>query len=169
LIKSFKWLPLLLCLFPVLAWSASPNVVLKDRDGKDHNVNEFIGKGKWTVVTFWAHDCVICNQEIHQMMFFHDAHKQKDAIVLGVSIDGYANKGVALNFIDKHGLNFPNLIGELNSPDKFGAGRFLGTPTFYIYSPEGALVTKKVGAMTQEEIENLINKKTNGKEVGAKT
>ena len=35
--------------------------------------------------------------------------------------------------------------------------------------PEGALVTKKIGAMTQEEIEGVINKKTNGKQVGAKT
>jgi len=165
LIKSFKWLSLLLFLFPLFAWSASPNVVLKDLDGKDHNVNEFIGKGKWTVVAVWAHDCVICNQEIHHMTFFHDAHKEKDAIVLGISIDGYANKADARKFIDKHGLNFTNLIGGPDSIAQFHAGRFIGTPTFYIYSPEGALLTTKVGAMTQEEVEDFIKKKTNGKKV----
>jgi len=165
LIKSFKWLSLLLFLFPLFAWSVSPSVVLKDLDGKDRNVNEFIGKGKWTVVAIWAHDCVICNQEIHQMTFFHDAHKEKDAIVLGVSIDGYANKADALKFIDKHGLNFTNLIGGPESVAQFHAGRFIGTPTFYIYSPEGALLATKVGAMTQEEVEDFINKKTNGKKV----
>ncbi|HLQ24392.1 MAG TPA: TlpA disulfide reductase family protein [Acidiferrobacterales bacterium] len=165
MIKSFKWLSLLLFLFPLFAWSASPSVVLKDLGGKDRNVNEFIGKGKWTVVAIWAHDCVICNQEIHQMTFFHDAHKEKDAIVLGVSIDGYANKADALKFIDKHGLNFTNLIGGPESVAQFHAGRFIGTPTFYIYSPEGALLATKVGAMTQEEVEDFINKKTNGKKV----
>jgi thiol-disulfide isomerase/thioredoxin len=163
LIKSFKWLSLLLFLFPLLAWSASPSVVLKDLDGKDHNVNEFIGKGKWTVVAVWAHDCVICNQEIHHMTFFHDAHKKKDAIVLGISIDGYANKADARKFIDKHSLNFTNLIGGPDAIAKFHAGRFIGTPTFYIYSPEGALLTTKVGAMTQEEVESFIKKKTNAK------
>ncbi len=95
------------------------------------------------------------------MVFFQDAHAQKDAIVLGISIDGYANKALARKFIEDHGLNFTNLIGDPQAMAKFGAGRFVGTPTFYIYSPEGILVDKKLGAMTQEEVEDLINKKTN--------
>lgn len=151
-------------LLPYLALSAGPDVRLKDLQGQERNASEFIGKGKWTVVALWAHDCLICNQEIHHMVFFHDAHHQKDAIVLGVSIDGAANRSKAQQFIDRHSLNFPNLLAEREAITRFGAGRLVGTPTYYIYSPEGTLVTRKLGAMTQEEVEGIINKKSRDSE-----
>jgi peroxiredoxin len=151
---------LFLLLLPLAALGKSPDIVLKDLDGRDANVNQYIGKGKWVVVAIWAHDCPICNAEIYQMTFFHDEHYKKDAMVLGVSIDGYENKDKALAFIDRHAINFPNLIAE---PDasvlaKFGAGPFIGTPTFYLYTPEGELAAKQVGPATQEDIENFMAK-----------
>lgn len=160
-----------LCLLlPCLASSAGPDgrpgsrldVPLQDFQGRERNASEFIGKGKWTVVALWAHDCQICNQEIHHMVFFHDAHHQKDAIVLGVSIDAPADRNKARQFIDRHSLNFTNLLGDSKAIARFGAGRLVGTPTFYIYSPEGALVTKRLGAMTREQVEGVINKKSQG-------
>lgn len=36
----------------------------------------------------WAHDCFICNHESREMVASHNGRKDKDAIVLGVSIDG---------------------------------------------------------------------------------
>ena len=147
---------LLLGIGMTVAAATAPNAVLKDFAGKDHNASEFIGKGKWTVVAFWAHNCPICKQEIHQMSFFHDAHRKKDATVLGVSVDGYANKELAQGFIDEHALNFPNLIIDPDGVAQFGAGRLIGTPTYYLYAPDGKFVAKKIGAATQEQIEALM-------------
>jgi peroxiredoxin len=118
---------IVLLLVPLAAWAKSPDIVLKDLNGKDRNVSEYIGQGKWVVVAVWAHNCPVCNAEIYQMTFFHDEHYKKDAMVLGVSIDGYANKDKALAFIDRNAINFPNLIAE---PDaavlaKFGGGPFI--------------------------------------------
>lgn len=154
--KKWWWL-----LFAVLAagggaQAAAPDVTMKDFNGKVRNANEFIGKGKWTVVAFWAHNCPICNQEIHQMSFFHDAHRKKDANVLGVSIDGYDNKALAQRFVDDHGLGFTNLLIDPMDVERFGAGRLLGTPTYYLYAPDGSFVAKKVGAASQEQIEALM-------------
>lgn len=143
-------------LFSVAA-AATPDITMKDLQGKEHNVSEYIGKGKWTVVTIWAHDCPICKQEIYHMTFFHDAHKNKDATVLGVSIDGYANKARAQKFIDDQGLNFPNLITDPQTIGKFGGGALVGTPTVYIFSPQGELVAKNIGATTQEDVEKFIS------------
>ncbi len=91
--------------------AAPPGLMLKDLAGKERNVNEFIGQGKWTVVAIWSADCPICKREIHQMAFFHDAHKNKDAGILGISVDGPAGRKKALAFVEEHGLNFPNLLG----------------------------------------------------------
>jgi len=145
-------------LIPIAAMAAAPDIVLKDFSGKDVNVNRYIGKGKWVVVTVWAHDCHVCNAEIHEMTAFHKAHKDKDAIVLGVTIDGIDQKQLAQGFIDEHKLPFVNLIAE---PDqsvlmKFGGGAFVGTPTFYVYTPEGEIVAKNAGPVSQADIEGFI-------------
>ena len=156
MLKPFHWLVTIALICPLLAAAAAPDFTLKDVDGADRNVNEFIGKGKWVVVAVWSADCPICRRDMHHMAFFHDEHHKRDATVLGVSVDGYANKDKALGFIDDHGLNFPNLIGEPRDMSRFGGGMFLGTPTFYFFSPEGQIKASRIGAMTQERVEKLI-------------
>lgn len=147
----------MMLLVPSMLWAA-PDIELKDLAGKASNVNQYIGHGKWTVVVAWAHDCHVCNQEIHHMVFLHDEHKKKDATVLGISVDGYAKRRQAAAFIERHGLDFPNLITEPEQAimRRFGAGSFVGTPTYYVYDPKGKLVAKNVGAVTQEDIEAFI-------------
>ena len=135
---------------------ATPSIVLKGVTGQEHNVNEFIGHGKWTVVTFWAHDCPICKRDIDQMVFLHDEHRKKDATVLGISIDGYANRRAALDFINDQALNFPNLITDHAGVAQFGGGELVGTPTYYVYNPQGELKATKIGAATQDQIEALM-------------
>ncbi|GMR20127.1 MAG: hypothetical protein BMS9Abin36_0722 [Gammaproteobacteria bacterium] len=141
------------------AWAGAPDIMLKGFDGQDRNVNEIIGKGKWVVAVVWAHDCHICNAEINEMVKLHRDHKDKDLVVLGISVDGYGKRKLAKGFVDKHNLNFTNLIAE---PDqavmmKFGAGPFVGTPTYYVYSPEGEIMAKNVGPVSQEDIESFLN------------
>lgn len=156
--KRIPWMFLLLWLVPLLAAAAGPQIVLRDFDGQPRDVGEYIGRGKWTVVAVWSADCPICKREIHHMTFFHDEHKNKDAVVLGISVDGYENRAKAQGFIDDHALNFPNLIGTREDASRFGGGPFIGTPTYYIFSPEGRYQAKRVGAASQEEIEGIINR-----------
>jgi peroxiredoxin len=153
-----RWFLCLAVVLPVVAAAsaAGPDLVLKDMDGKDRNVNDYIGKGKWTVVAVWESTCTICNQEIHHMAFFHDAHRKTDATVLGVSIDGVARKRQAQAFIDDHSLDFPNLLADVGQIAKFGAGVFMGTPTYFIYSPQGELLAYQTGPVTQDQVEEFM-------------
>ena len=90
-----------------------PDILLHDLDGRLRNVNEFIGHGQWVVVAFWMHDCKVCASEIHHMSAFHKAHQTKDAIVLGISIDGAALAGEAKYFVAIHQFLFPtHTIGQ---------------------------------------------------------
>jgi peroxiredoxin len=137
---------------------AAPDIPMRDLDGKPRNVNEFIGQGKWTVVVAWAHDCHICGREIHEMSDFHAAHRDKDAQVLGVSIDGFGQAREARQFVTRYKLPFVNLIAEPSQEVmmKFGAGRFVGTPTYYVYNPQGEIVGQNVGPVTREEVETFL-------------
>lgn len=148
-------------MFPVALLAATPDIPVKDFDGRDRNVNEFIGKGRWVIVAAWAHDCHVCNKEIHEMNAFHDAHRDKDAMVLGITVDGFEGRHLAGEFVERHGLRFPNLIAEPEQEVmmKFGGGMFIGTPTYYIFTPRGDLAGMNVGPLKRREVEDYLAKK----------
>ena len=137
---------------------------LFDLEGRSRALNEYIGRGQWTVVMFWASDCHVCNAEAHEYVLFHDQHHEEGAAVLGISLDGRAGKAEALRFIDRHMVDFPNLIGE---PDVVArlytslAGEpWLGTPTFLVFAPDGRLRARQVGAVPAALIEAFIERET---------
>ena len=92
------------------------------------------------------------------MTFFHSDHADKDATVLGISMDGFNQVKKSKAFIERHELNLPNLLIELSEREflKFGGGRYVGTPTFYLYNPEGVLMAKNIGPVSAEALENFI-------------
>lgn len=133
----------------------------KDFSEKIRSVDEFTGNGKWTVVMLWASDCHVCNHEAHEYVDFHQRHKDNDAQVLGISLDGKASRADAEKFISRHKLNFPNLIGEPEAVASFfqnlTGSRWIGTPTFLFFSPQGELMAQQVGAVPPKMIESFID------------
>ncbi len=151
---------------PAMAIDLSAGL-LKDFDGSFHSLDEYTGQGKWTVVMLWASDCHACNAEAKQYVKFHKAHKDKDATILGVSLDGAEKKAEAKQFIKRHGVTFPNLIDEPEKVAQLYTGLtgqpWVGTPTFLIYSPSGELRAAQVGAVPTQIIESFIAKETAAK------
>lgn len=149
---------LLVFLMPASASASAPDFTLSDLSGNPHSLGQYIGQGQWTVVVIWAEDCEICNAEINTFDFFHEEHSQKDARVLGVSIDGKDKIKLARDFVKRHDLSFPNLIiePEMSEIVKFGGGNFVGTPTIYIYTPGGEIVAAQAGAVPMHIIEDFI-------------
>lgn len=133
---------------------------LYDLQGEPGSIDSFSGEGKWLVVMLWASDCHVCNMEAHQYVDFHFVHSDTDATVLGISLDGMANKVAAEGFIKKHKINFPNLIGEpeevANLFTSLTGVAWRGTPTFLIYSPQGKLMIQQIGAVPTDLIESFM-------------
>ena len=157
-ITKFSWI-VSIFLFVSQAHAAGQ---LYDFDGKASSINDYTGKGKWTIVMMWASDCHVCNSEAHAYNDFHDWHFDKDATVLGISLDGQGKKPEAEKFIEKHSVSFPNLIGEGETVASIYTGLtgqpWIGTPTFLIYAPDGRLMAQQVGAVPTDLIENFIAK-----------
>jgi peroxiredoxin len=155
---------LALFVIPMLTWLLLlPGVYageLADFDGNPKAISDYSGKGKWLVVMIWASDCHVCNQEAHAYVDFHFAHSDEDAQVLGITIDGQANKAQAQKFIERHKINFPNLIGEsavvAQLFSQLTGTYFAGTPAFLFYDPAGELRAQQLGAVPTELIEDFI-------------
>jgi len=135
---------------------------LSDFNGNPRSLDEFTGKGKWVVVMIWAHNCPLCNQEVQKFDIFHADHEERDAMVVGISIDGGYNDEKAREFIDRHELGFPNLIGDARSVARLhidlSGQRLVGTPTFFLFAPSGELVGMQVGPLEPEMIEAFMVK-----------
>ncbi|NOR52051.1 MAG: redoxin domain-containing protein [Gammaproteobacteria bacterium] len=133
---------------------------LSDMAGNSHTLDEYVGNDRWLVVMIWASDCHVCNQEAHGYALFHDKHKEKDASVLGISMDGADGKADAVAFIERHRVTFPNLIGGFEDIAEMfvelTGENWIGTPTFLFYNPAGELVAQQVGAVPVDMIENFI-------------
>lgn len=155
------WILAALMLFagPALAMT-----ILKDFDGTLHTLDEYTGQGKWAIVMIWASDCHACNAEAKNYVKFNKAHKDKDAYILGISMDGDEKILDAEAFIERHGVDFQNLIGEPeNVAGMYSSltGRpWVGTPTFLLFNPEGELRAAQVGAVPTHIIESFIEKES---------
>lgn len=153
----------------ILAWSglaaqAADDSVFSTFDGQPRSIESYAGNGRWLVVVIWAHDCSVCNREVGSYALFHEGHKNQDASVLGVSIDGASHKAEAEDFVKRHHLPFPNLIGEPQPAMLYymmaTKSQFAGTPSILVYDPAGELVAAQAGAVPVDVIEDFIAKQT---------
>lgn len=159
----FGGLLLLVLMSPHMAMAAKePGVTMKDMAGAFHDLSEYTGQGKWTVVMLWASDCHVCNHEAAEHVKFHQRHKDTDAVVLGISLDGQEKLEEAKQFVARHDVSFPNLIDEPLNVARFYSrmtgGRWAGTPTFMVYAPNGELRAAQVGAVPTQIIESFIQR-----------
>jgi len=150
-----------LLLLPGFA-AADTDIQLQGLDGKQHELSEFLGKGKWTLVNIWGPECPPCKEEIPELVLFHEKHMNIDAQVVGIAIDfpsfGYAKRKAVEKFVDEYLVEFPVLLSDSSISRKLGAGALEGLPTTFMFTPDGRLVAEQVGAITREIIENFIDR-----------
>lgn len=148
--------------FPSFVYAEDNGLV--NLSGVKQKIEDYQLKNKWLIVMIWASDCHICNQEASNYEALYQSRKDKDINLLGLSIDGLSGIDKARNFVKRHNLTFPNLIGENSTisqhyyelTDQFLAG----TPAFLIYDKNGVLVAAQIGAVPVSLIETFILEST---------
>ena len=146
---------LLLGLFTAITAFADPvDFTLNDVDGKPRSLSEF--RGKWVIVNYWATWCPPCLDEIPDLVEFHEKHKDKDAVVLGINFEE-ADRENLLEFVDQHFMTYPVL--SMDPVPVTPLGPVLGLPTTYIISPQGERVARQEGPITGAAIEAYLERK----------
>ncbi len=156
----------LLCLlFVTFSATAAYDLSLKSPDNSEHNISEYIGQGKWVILNIWGTRCPPCLEEMPELVLFHDQHKDKKAIVVGIAIDfpsyGYAKKKEVADFVDDYLIEFPVLLSDASITQRLGLGTLEGLPTTYLFTPDGAVVGMQVGGITRKIIEKFIQQYEN--------
>lgn len=126
------------------AGNPAPSFSLPNQEGTQVSLDQF--KGKWVVLYFYPKDFTSgCTVEAHNFQRDLDQYTQKNAVILGVSVDDVeSHKG----FCAKEGLNFKLLADSKHEvTQKYGSvmeynGMTLSARNTFLIDPTG--VIKKV-------------------------
>lgn len=146
--------------FLMISTSASSAVEmqLEKIDGGFDKLSQY--RGKWVVVNYWATWCPPCVEEMPDLQNFHDDHKLKDAVVIGINSEDVSTEKLK-TFLEDNFISYPIYVSEPSY--KSALGTLPGMPTTFVLSPAGNVEAKQVGMVTKEMIENFINNWEAGK------
>lgn len=133
---------------------------LTGANGETLRLNDLVGDGHWVMVNVWSPGCSHCLRELPALIKFH-ADNPAGARVIGVAVDypgfGAADPVALDRFVTGHAINFPNF-----ATDGAAAGAFLGetvdlVPVTYAYDPDGQLVARWHGVITESDLMEIIH------------
>ena len=73
-----------------------------DYDGQTTRLSDYVGRGQYVLVDFWASWCAPCRHEIPILIDAYEKHKDKGLVVLGVAVSDKPE--TSLQFIPNRSL-----------------------------------------------------------------
>ncbi len=112
----------------------------KTPDGKDIKLSDYVGKGKYVLVDFWASWCGPCKAEIPVIKEVYDKYSKKGLVVLGVAVwDGDNSK--SKETMKELDMKWDQIfVGEdKTATDIYGVN---GIPHIILFAPDGTIAKR---------------------------
>lgn len=127
----------------------------KDGDGKQHKLSEYVGKGNYVLIDFWASWCGPCMREMPTLKEAKRRFGRNGFEILGVSLDNNETQWKAA--IKNGGFNWLHLSG-LNGWNSEGVSLYniKGIPANFLCNGDGVIVAVDLrGEALLEKLEEI--------------
>lgn len=151
LVRSIQILVLVVLLAP--AGVRALDMPLTDMYGNQANLKAY--EGKWVVVNYWATWCPPCITEMPELQDFHDAHADRDAVVIGINIEHISRSRLEA-FLDDYFITYSIFVSPPTQKSELGL--IPGLPTTFMVSPEGKVMARQIGPVTRDMLEQFMDK-----------
>lgn len=120
-------------------------------NGKITKLSDFVGKGKYVLVDFWASWCGPCRAETPNLVNAYNKYKGKKFNVLGVTINDHPEDSERA--MEELGINYPQILNTPDScADLYG---IMGIPHIMLFGPDGTILERDLRG---DEIEIAVKK-----------
>lgn len=132
--------------------STIPSVDIKTLEGKTVNIQDYVGKGKITVISFWATWCSPCKRELDAIAdIYPDWQDDYNVDFLAITIDDARSMAKVPGLVETKGWEYTILADSKRELQK--ALNFQSVPQTFLVDAEGNIVYTHSGYNPGDEIE----------------
>jgi peroxiredoxin len=136
----------------------APDFSLPDPNGKEIKLSSF--RGKYVLVDFWASWCVPCREENPNVVKAYSKFKDKNFVILGVSLDNPGEKDKWMTAVMKDNLTWTQ-VSDLKGWQSAVVPMYdfgeVGIPYNILVSPEGMVIAERLkGAALEAKLEEVL-------------
>jgi len=137
---------------PATDGNTLPSVDVKTLDGKKVNIQDFVGKGKVTVISFWATWCSPCKRELDAIAeIYPDWQEDYDVELLAVTIDDARGVAKVPAMVAAKGWDYTVLSDSKQELQR--ALNFQTVPQTFLLNAQGEIVYTHSGYSPGDEYE----------------
>lgn len=122
-------------------------------DGKIQKLSDYVGRGKYVLVDFWASWCGPCKAEIPNLIKVYNQYKGDKFEVLGVAT--WDEPKATLKAIEQMQIPYPQILNAQRAgSDAYG---ITGIPQIILFGPDGTILKRDLrGEQIEATIKELL-------------
>lgn len=127
---------------------------IETEEGGEVSLSDYVGKGKYVLVDFWASWCGPCKAEIPNLIETYAKYKDKNFEILGIAVwDKTEDTKVA---IEELGITWPQILNAQSIPTDIYA--ITGVPHIILFGPDGTILKRGLrGDAIQTELAKWLD------------